>query len=270
MKLHPTCRLFALTGATQLVLGLVLAASCRAQMLTNTSFEAPAVGALTDYGAGSGPTGWTVTTGTMAQGSGGQFPSAPFNNAGDGTAEDGNQLFALPAGTITGMFVTQYNLPAPSTFTQTVLNLQVGTVYTVSYYVSALAFGQTNDFGNVEPGDDGSYTVTGSAGGVTNTYTNSLVPPSTGILNGYTYGFGTTNSPWVQQTFQFTATTTSTLLSFSLQDNNSGANTSSGTGSEPGIDNVTVSAPAPEPGTWAMLALGGAGLLGMARRRERV
>ena len=79
------------------------------------------------------------------------------------------------------------------------------------------------------------------------------------------YGFDTTGTSvgdmgWISQIYTFTATGSSTTLSFaSLNDNPYG----------PALDNVAVSVTAvPEPAIWAMM-FGGLGLVGMQMRRRR-
>ena len=63
---------------------------------------------------------------------------------------------------------------------------------------------------------------------------------------------------WIGQTYRFTATSTTSVLSFT-----SLANTPSG----PALDNVAISA-VPEAATWAML-IAGFGMVGAAARRRR-
>ena len=89
--------------------------------------------------------------------------------------------------------------------------------------------------------------VTASAGGTSQTFSNS-----TSLENA-----------WVSEVLEFTATTTTTVISFT------GA--SPGNAEYVGLDNVAVnlkSSPVPEPSSFALLGLGGIGLaIGAYRRR---
>lgn len=86
-----------------------------------------------------------------------------------------------------------------------------------------------------------------------------------GVLKNYTFPLGGAthaNLGWVGHSFNFTATSSSELLSF-------GPNGDAGGAFGPVLDNVSVSAAVPEPSTWAMMLIGFGGLAMMARRRRR-
>ncbi len=74
-----------------------------------------------------------------------------------------------------------------------------------------------------------------------------------------TTGATRTNMGWVNRTYQFTANSTTTTLSFASGDTNAYG---------PAIDNVAIAGGVPEPATWAMLILG-FGVIGGAMRRRR-
>lgn len=117
---------------------------------------------------------------------------------------------------------------------------EVGGVYTLSFYLGA------------HP-DNVPISVNVSAGAE-----SALI--SDPLTSGITAG----NTLWTQETFNFTATSTSTLLS--IIGNNSGQDFI-------GLDNVSISggpvtAAVPEPASWAMM-LAGFGVIGGAMRRRR-
>ena len=67
------------------------------------------------------------------------------------------------------------------------------------------------------------------------------------------------NMGWTNQLFTFTAIATTANLTFSATKNDAYG---------PALDNVSISGPVPEPGTWALF-IGGFGLVGGAMRRAR-
>lgn len=87
-------------------------------------------------------------------------------------------------------------------------------------------------------------------------------------LNDSTYGYATgsnTNSDmvWLTYTYEFVASSTSSILAFTSQSN---------TPSGPALDNVRIEdlgANLPEPGTWVSMIMG-FGFVGAAARRRRI
>lgn len=96
-------------------------------------------------------------------------------------------------------------------------------------------------------------------GGSTKVAVVSDAGNQTDVFNFNTAGTTHANMGWVTQQFNFTATSTSALLTFSSAQNNPfGA----------AIDNVRDAA-VPEPATWAMMLVGFGGLGAMLRRKRR-
>ena len=133
-----------------------------------------------------------------------------------------------------------------SALTQTISGLTVNTVYKLKFY-QALSepFFFTPGYGTPGPI---------SAQWSVSLFGTQLAPALT--ANGATGVI----SPWTLQTLTFTATSTSTVLSFLAV----------GTGDPPTImlDGVSLTAAVPEPQTWALLALGFA-VGGVIYRRQR-
>jgi choice-of-anchor C domain-containing protein len=95
-----------------------------------------------------------------------------------------------------------------------------------------------------------------------------LVSVDTAVPTTGTYTYDTTGHPsgtqWLTNSFNFTATSTSTTLTFSSQEFNFWG---------PALDNVrgdAISTAIPEPSSVALLGLGGLGMIGWFRRRNRV
>ncbi len=127
----------------------------------------------------------------------------------------------------------------PGSVSQLLTGLTVGGHYTINFDLS----------GN--PGGVGTKTVLVSVG--------ALTPQSFSFLTGPGHNTRTAMN-WVLQSYDFVATSSSQLLTFtSLTRGNAGA----------ALDNVSISGGlVPEPTTWAMM-LAGFGLVGFAARRRR-
>lgn len=199
--------------------------------LINGDFETPEVD-FQFYGTGAGPTPWTIGTAMYL------IDQTDSSGGSNDLAQSGSQ-YMMYAGNTSGL----------AQLSQSISGLSLGVTYTVSYYVSAIAF---RTFGQTVWG---SYSVAGSMGGGSNLYNASL--PDPGVDN--IVGAGSVGSPWVQRSFQFTAASTSEILTFDFTGHN-GIATS---GSYPAIDNVTL---VPEPSS---ILLGTFGLVALVARRRR-
>lgn len=206
------------------------AAPAHANLITNGSFENPSVpaGSYTNYTTGSlGITGWTVV-GPEASVVSGTFAQYGITFQ----AQDGNQWLDL-----TGLGTNNNNDGVSQNVATT-----IGQTYQLSFYVGSatdnnLFFAATVDLS--------------INGGARQSFTNSTAP--TNMLD------------WKLFTVQFTATTSTTNITF-FNGNNSSANNVSG------LDNVTldaVVAPAPEPASIMLFSIGAAAVVIDAVRRRR-
>lgn len=146
-----------------------------------------------------------------------------------------------------GAFIAEDAAYQQGTLSQTVSGLVVGMAYQLSFYWAAAQQsgydGQTTQAWNVSWTDSTNRTVS--------TYSTPAVTTAN-------HGF----SAWRQQAVVFTATTTSMTLGFMATG---GPN---GTPPFALLDGVSLTA-APEPGTWAVLAMGLAGMTALRLRRGR-
>jgi len=215
-------------------------------LVVNGSFESSTFTAPTEFGAaygGQGVTGWTSAS-TKAF-------NLYLNNATATKVETKTQytekgqklaksFTASPDG---GNFVALDGSPgARGALTQVISNLVVGKVYDVSF-----------DWGATQMQD--------RSGATTESLQVSFgnATQSTAVLKVASQGF----TGWMTQTFQFTATGTSQVLSFLS------VGTPSGLPPMAVLDGVSVmTAAVPEPATWAML-ITGFGMVGFAARRRR-
>jgi MYXO-CTERM domain-containing protein len=146
-----------------------------------------------------------------------------------------NPWSVLPSDGSFFLDLTNYQLGFPFAGVTQSITTQVGATYTLSFDL-----GGSTRWGLPD-------SITASAGNASQTFTT----PSTGTLN-----------DWYHETLQFTATSSTTLIT--LQGNSGGHYV--------GLDNVSVElgspAPIPEPQTWALMAAGLAALAGLGRRRR--
>ncbi len=186
------------------------------------------------YPAGPGPSPWTVGTAMYL------IDISSFNGGPNDIAESGTQ------------YMEYAGSPGSSQLSQELTGMTVGINYVVSYYVSASAF---RTFSQTVYGAFG---ITGTLSGGSDSYTSSL--PDPGENN--TIDVGTIDSPWVQRSFQFTASSSSDTLTFTF----TGHSSLTGIGSYPAIDSVNLTA-IPEP---SMIFLSAIWIAALSSRRSRV
>ena len=223
-----------------------------ANLVVNGGFETWGLGANSDefstnYAPGNGQlAGWTTTglafvfvpgdTSAVGRYSGfALWGPANGNNNGLTTSSQGGNYVASDS---------DRGFGAP--ITQTLTGFQVGKTYEVSFEWAAAQ--QQNFYGDTFE----SWEVY-----LTNAANNQIVNYQTATLNNPEKGF----QPWRTESFRFTATEVSHVLTFFANG---------GPGGLPPfslLDNVSVSV-VPEPANWAML-IAGFGLVGAAARRRR-
>lgn len=223
---------------------VVSSAANAVNLVTNGSFETTTAGPG-QLGYNTDATGWTVPSGGYSflfasgtadtTGSSGQYGSLTLYGPGNG-ANNG-----LPASSPDGgNYVAEDGAFRVQPIQQTINGLVVGAQYAVSFYWGGA---QQNGF----------------TGPTTENFDVSLGNQtfSTPTLNNASHGF----TGWQQQTFTYTATSTSEVLSFLANGTPQGQPPFSV------LDGVSLQA-VPEPATWAMMLLGVGGMGAVARRRR--
>jgi hypothetical protein len=230
--------LMALAAAAAMSAGAAHAAG--SELIVNGGFETGTAGQIDNVGT---VLGWNTTgynflfngTGADTVGVQGQYGNLQLWGAGNGSA---NGLGASPVG---GNFIASDGAFMQAPITQTVNGLVAGQQYNLSFY---WAGAQQHGFDGVNTeqwvvklGNESQSTVV-----------------KTNVNHGFT--------GWQKETFTFTATGASELLSFLA------VGTPSGVPPFSLLDGVSMTAAVPEPATWGMLGLG-LGLVGFAARRRK-
>jgi len=228
--------LMSLTAAAALSTGAAQAA----ELIVNGGFEVGTPGQIDNVGT---VLGWNTTgynflfngTGADTAGVEGQYGNLQLWGAGNGSA---NGLGASPVG---GNFVASDGAYMQAPITQTVQGLVAGQKYNLTFYWA----------GAQQHGYDGVNTEQWEV-----KLGNEM--HATEVKTNTNHGF----TGWQKETFTFTATGASELLSFLA------VGTPAGVPPFSLLDGVSMTAAVPEPETWAMLGLG-LGLVGFAARRRK-
>ena len=221
-------------------------ASAAPNLVANGGFEATSRPGNFEFGASSGSAG-VVSNWTSASTSAYNllFNSATANtsNAAGRFSSSGKEyMWASNASSQGGNFVAlDGDSDVSGPLTQVINGLIVGNVYTLSFEWAA---GQLRS-------RDGATTEQLA-------YSLGNVQYATNIINNPSHGF----SGWTTVTRNFTATSTSQVLSFLS------VGTPNGLPPIALLDNVSLTAAVPEPATWGMMMLG-FGAMGFAMRRAR-
>ena len=244
-------RCFAIAFSLSIVASATAAIAGPTELVTNGSFEASSYTANHEFGTVSsfqapassqGVTGWTGNGGYNLYFFGGTQTTVGATTRYGGTQEklypSANQL--SPDG---GNFVAfDGDTTIQGGISQTVQGFVVGQRYLFSFYWAgaqlATRSGATTDSLQVQIGNDLSAT------------TNIIANVSTGFV------------PWMLQTYRFTATSASELLTFLS------AGTPNGAPPIALLDGVSITQDVPEPATLCVVSAGIA-LVGLARRRYR-
>lgn len=215
---------------------LVAPSAFAANLLSNGGFEQPALGGgYTNYIAGSQAiAGWTVVDlNATPDNEVSIVTNAAFGNLGV-VAHAGAQFMDL-----TGVVGRGKGVLSDAVATQ------VGAVYRLDFAL-----------GEFYVAGQGPYGVAAADLVLNGVWQQQFVNPVSLVGPG---------SDWVLQHFEFTATSTSTRVQITNSLNPLHSNLGTG------LDSVSlqmVQPPVPEPGTWALMAAGLAGLGFMARRRQ--
>ncbi len=231
-------------GMSALALALGMSGAAHAgSLVTNGGFETTTNGGG-QLGYNTDATGWSTSgynflfpSGTADNGTGvsGQYGNLQLWGPGNGSAN------GLPASSPDGgNYVAADGAYSVGPISQTISGLTVGSQYAVSFYwAGAQQYGftsPTQEQWNVSLGSD---------------------TQSTAIVNNVNHGF----TGWMGQTFTYTATSTSEVLSFLAYG------TPSGVPPFALLDGVTMNA-VPEPSAMVLMGIGAAGF-GIAALRRR-
>jgi len=228
--------------------GAAASAAHAIPLITNGNFELTTNGGNKQLAAGASTTAANRTTLVGWNSSNGSDGGYNFVLNGSivttsastlGLRGANNGFTASPTG---GNIFASDPLYYPGVLTQVVSGLTVGSLYTLSF---DYALAQQTGYSGANLND---YWQVGFGSATQNTAMLSI--PDGGF------------SGWKTATMNFTATSTSQVLSFLAKG--------SATGAPPFLllDNVAMDSAVPEPGTWSLL-LGGLGVLGLMARRRR-
>lgn len=260
-------RLRRILPATLASLGLALVASATqasTNLVQNGNFSANTLpGSLTPAGASGAEfdqewnyngavTNWSTANGPSGSNYNLYF-FGPNANSVDAdtryTSSEPQHLNSNFTGPIDGAFVGLDGDPIVNGYLeQTISGLVVGTTYKLSFYWAGAELSNRVGYQTVQ--------LTGDLGGsafATEVYNNSAPAGSPGSFSG-----------WTLENFNITANSTSEVLRF-LAAGTPSANLPPFAL----LDSVSLTASAPEPSTWAMLALGFGGLGAAAALRRR-
>ena len=212
-------------------------------LVVNGGFEATTNG-KGQLGFNTNATGWTNVNGyTFLYTPGTVDSSGALGESGNvsmwGTHNGGLNAFTnSPTG---GNFIAFDSAYKVTPLQQTIVGLVVGQKYELGF-------------------DWGAAQQFGFTGATTDQWQVSLgnETHSTAVINNVSHGF----SGWMHQTFSFTATGASEVLSFLA------IGTPAGVPPFALLDGVTLAAAVPEPSTWALM-LGGVAVIGFIARRRR-
>ena len=214
-----------------------------ANLVVNGGFEATTNG-KGQLGFNTNATSWTNVNGyTFLYTPGTVDSSGALGESGNvsmwGTNNGG--LNAIPNSPTGGNFIAFDGGYKVTPLQQTIIGLVVGQKYDLGF-------------------DWGAAQQFGFTGATTDRWQVSLgnETHSTAIISNVSHGF----SGWVHQTFTFTATGASEVLSFLA------VGTPAGVPPFALLDGVTLAAAVPEPSTWALM-LGGVAVIGFIARRRR-
>jgi len=245
-----TWKKMAMFGIPALALTLGASGGAQADLVVNGGFESTTSGGG-QLGFNTNATGWSVPTGSYTflftpgsadtTGVNGQYGGLSLWGPGNGSAN------GLPASSPNGgNFIAQDSGGfQPGALTQTISGLTAGDTYTVGFYWAAA---QQSGFNGAT---DSGWTV--------NLGTNTATAQSTSPASIPSHGF----SGWMYQTFNFTADSTSDMLSFMAFGGPEGVPPFAL------LDGVTMNA-VPEPSSMLIFGAGllGLGVVGLRRRAK--
>jgi choice-of-anchor C domain-containing protein len=222
-----------LKSALLVALACGVAIPASANLVQNGSFNCPTCsGAFqTLPGGDTSITGWTVTNG-----------GTPLDS--NGSVDWIATYWQQPPG---GGFSLDLDGNAPGGVTQTVTGLTSGVTYDLTFYLSGNPDGSPSDEGS-NPADK---LVNVAAGPLTEQFNYNVV----------TFGNSESDMKWEAESFIFTASASSTTISFTSADPD-------GNPWGPAIGGISLNA-TPEPAFYGALLIGLAGLFYAMRRRSQ-